>query len=911
MDNLAALLQSLSERGDREAVTAVTRDEARRVSAGQIAEKAGRFASGLLEHGYSPGDRVAFIADNSPDLIAALLGVMASGCIAVPVDVRMEQATAKDVLKDCDAKLILTSRKRVDRLGDILDEDRPPICLLDKEARDGESDLPVWQTLWSDQADLAEQGWEVGGSLEADDVVVMFYTSGTTGPPKGVPLSHRNLITQIETVDRSGILKDHDRLLLPLPLHHVYPFVIGMLSPLAIGLPIILPRSLTGPDVLKALHEGRVTALVGVPRLYRALYEAIISQAKQTLGKRLGHAVERMIHFNGRLSQRNRFANVNVLLRPLRRQIGPELRVLASGGSPLDPELGWRLEGLGWKITIGYGLTETSPLLTIHPPGDGHLETVGRAIRGVELQIDQNGKGADAENKGDENDSGSDSGPNNENQGEILARGPSVFSGYWNLPDKTEQAFTSDGWFRTGDLGYLDQQHRLHVTGRVSTLIITEGGEKVQPDEIEAAYSEADEIREMGVLQREQKLFGLVVPETANVDAEGDLNRQVREAIDRINQNLPSHQHVNDVVITRKALPRTRIGKIRRKKLSEHFEEARKSDDQDAEPLGRNEMSSEDQALLDAPAVSETWNMLTEQFPDEPLAPDTNLRAELGVDSMRWLNLTMEIRQQTGVVLDDETIADVNTVRDLLRAIERSADGESQDNWLDDPEEMLSEHQRRRLRPLGPVGSLTARGGSGVNRRLVRWFFRLRVDGIQRLPKKGPLVIVANHVSHLDPFVLSASLDRQRLEQTYWAAWVGATRRNPLSRLGSRLAKTIPIDPKRGVISSLAFGAAVLRRDGILVWFPEGERSETGKLQSFRPGLGILLQRHPVTVVPTHIDGTHEALPRGSRRLRHRKVGIRFGEPIAPEDLQPEDAADNEPENIVKRLHDAIAKLEP
>lgn len=914
MIDMAALLQSLAKRGDQEAVIAIVEDGPQSVSAGTLARQAMCFANGLRDHGHSPGDRVAFIAESSTNMIAALLGVMTSGCIAVPIDVQMEESTTRKVLKDCGARSLLTSKKHSGRLAKMVGEEGPRIYLMN-EGNDNESDseFASWKTLWSDQADLAALNSNGDSGYEPDDYAVLFYTSGTTGPPKGVPLTHKNLMSQVDAIDHADIVNRNDRVLLPLPLHHVYPFVIGMLTPLRLGLPIILPRSLTGPDIQKALREGRVTVLIGVPRLYRALYEAIVSQTKQSVGEKASGAIANLIRGNGWLRKRVPLANGGVLFRPLRQQIGPELRMLASGGSPLDPELAWRLEGLGWKVTIGYGLTETSPLLTIHPPGGGHLETVGRAIQDVELRIDQDWKEHHSQSTDDanENDGEANAEPEDENEGEILARGPSVFKGYWNLPDKTDQAFTSDGWFRTGDLGYLDQQDRLHVTGRVSTLIITEGGEKVQPDEIEAAYAEAEEIREIGILQHDQQLLGLVVPETANVDTDDDLDQQIRKAIDRINKKLPSHQHLNDVVITRKALPRTRIGKIRRKKLEHHFEEAQKGDEEDAGPLSRDEMSSEDRALLDVPAASEAWDMLIEQFPDEPLAPDTNLRTELGVDSMRWLNLTMEIRQRTGVELDDEMLAKVDTIRDLLQAIERSASGESRDDLLEAPEKLLSEHQRRRLRPLGPVGSLAARGGFKVNRRFVRWYFRLQVDGLQRLPEKGPLVIVANHASHLDPFVLSAAMDRSRLEQTYWAAWVGATQRNPLSRLGSRLAKTIPIDPQRGVISSLAFGAAVLSREGILVWFPEGERSQSGELQSFRPGLGILLERHPVPVVPAYLEGTHEALPRGSHKVRRRTVKICFGEPIDPQDLRHEDQEENAAEQIVERIHDAVAALRP
>jgi long-chain acyl-CoA synthetase len=152
-------------------------------------------------------------------------------------------------------------------------------------------------------------------------------------------------------------------------------------------------------------------------------------------------------------------------------------------------------------------------------------------------------------------------------------------------------------------------------------------------------------------------------------------------------------------------------------------------------------------------------------------------------------------------------------------------------------------------------------------------------------------------------------LSPEQLEQTYWAAWVGATRRNPFTRLASRLARTVPIDPKRGVISSLAFGAAVLQRDGILVWFPEGQRSVSGELQPFRPGLGMLLRRHRVPVVPAHLNGTYEALTPGTKRLRRHPVSIRFGEALDPAELKRRGRGENAAEKIVDALHEVIARM--
>ena len=238
-----------------------------------------------------------------------------------------------------------------------------------------------------------------------------------------------------------------------------------------------------------------------------------------------------------------------------------------------------------------------------------------------------------------------------------------------------------------------------------------------------------------------------------------------------------------------------------------------------------------------------------------------------------------------------------------------SRGGHDRWNLLDQPEQVLTARQRRRLHRLGPVRSWLARNGFELNRRLVQWFLKLRVEGSEHLPQHGPFVIAANHVSHLDPPVLAAALDGARLEQTHWAASLRATRRNRLTRLGSRLAKTVPIDPQRGVVSSLAFGAAVLQRQKILVWFPEGQRSASGKLLPFRPGLGILLHRFPVPVIPACIHGTYQAMPRGSRLPRSYPTCVRFGAPLDPLQLERSGQGDQPPARIVDALQRVIAEM--
>jgi len=196
-----------------------------------------------------------------------------------------------------------------------------------------------------------------------------------------------------------------------------------------------------------------------------------------------------------------------------------------------------------------------------------------------------------------------------------------------------------------------------------------------------------------------------------------------------------------------------------------------------------------------------------------------------------------------------------------------------------------------------------------LNRTLARKVFHLRVEGVEHLPREGPFVLAPNHVSFLDPFAVAAALDYPRLRHTYWAGRVGVAFGNPFTRLISRLAQAVPIDSHRAVFSSLAFGAVVLMSQKNLIWFPEGHRSPTGELQPFKPGIGMLLDRYPVPVVPVFIDGTHEAMPPGRIWVRPKQVTVVFGGPLEPRELEQQGEGDQPQSRIVQALHEHVAEL--
>lgn len=875
-----ALIDALALRGHKPLLHAFTATESAHWSYRQVGRQVQALARGLRQR-TTPGEAVVLMGAPRPAWLVAALATLRAGAVVTPLDVQLADDTLRRIFDDCGARWAFTDPAHAQRLREAAPDVR--LVLLDESVPDGQR----WKGLTTDDdGAMPDNG--------VDDPATLFYTSGTTGPPKGVPLTHGNLGFQLDSLATAGITRQDDHVLLPLPLHHVYPFVIGMLAPLWLGLTLVTPHALTGPQLVRTVRESKASVIIGVPRLYAALFDGIAARAARS--GRLGGAVFRYLLAVSRAARRRLGLRLGKqLLFPLHREIGPDLRVLASGGSALDPDLAWNLEALGWQVAVGYGLTETAPLLTIDPPGRARPGTVGRPIPGVELRIDTRAPGEE-QGRG---------------QGEIQVRGPSVFAGYRNQPDKTREAFTADGWFRTGDLGWTDEDGYLHLSGRASTLIVTESGENIQPDDLESRYARHPAIREIGVLQHDGRLAGLVVP-AAGMALDSATETQLRAAVNEIGRALPSYQRLDQIALTRKPLPRTRLGKIRRHELAQHYTSALAGADAPRRPapLDEQEMAAEDRALLEHTPARRAWEWLASRYPRKALTPDSDLHMDLGVDSLEWVGLTLALGQQTGVDLDDQAIGRIETVRDLLQALV-NARSTAQDvaDPLEEPERALDAAQRRWLEPRGPM--LRAVGNSlyAATYVLMRGLFRLQVLDRQHIPAQGPVVLLCNHASHLDPLAVAAAVPAARLQRLYWGGWTGVAFTNPLTRLGSRAAQIIPVDPLHGARRSLALAAAVLQRDSGLIWFPEGERTQTGDVQPFRQGIGLLLARFPVPVVPVAIHGTYEAMPPGRRIPRLRRLSVRFGEPLDPDRLAGEAEGADRATRIVDALQQQLVQL--
>jgi long-chain acyl-CoA synthetase len=867
---LQTLLRDIARLGDSPALIAVRGETLTTWSFAELADHARRLATGLVRGGIVPGEPVLLMAPNSPEWVVVHLALGAAGALVVPFDHLSTPGEVETVLREYGCRRAFVAGTRVVMLREIHSGDDLQVHVLEDGA--DEEGPRSWRALLSDAAEPLPP-------LAGEAPMMLVHTSGTTGAPKSFTLSNANIWANVRALVEERLAGPDDRLLLPLPLHHIYPFVVGLLAPLASGVAVVFPEGLAGPQIVQALRLSAATGIIGVPRLYAALVAGL--NARVAASGRLPTAL-----FNGllglsiRLRRRFGWRVGRFLFRPLLARVGPRLRLLVSGGAQLDESLIWRLEGLGWPVRNGYGLAETASMFTANLPGRERIGSEGRPLQGGHIRI------AD---------------PDEAAVGEIQLRGPNIFAGYRNNPEANREAFAPDGWFRTGDLGCLDGEGYLYFKGRVKELIVLGGGKNVFPEAVEQAYGASPFIREIAVLEHAGSLHALVLPDTEAIMVSGTMRIEdtLRVALGSAAQHLPSYQRLAGYAIAREPLPRTRLGKYRRFLLPDLYERARAG----AAAPTPAELSPEDRALLEQPLPAEIWRLLEDRYPDRPLSLEASPQLDLGIDSLEWITLSLELERRLGISLSEAEVAEVLTVRDLIAAVQTAAHRPP----AEAPAEALVAERMRWTR-----SGRFWHTGLGIilfwiNRLLMKSLFRLKTEGLAKLPPPGPFVIVANHASYLDALALAAALPLRHVRRTFWGGDVTHVFSGPFWRFISRVAHIFPVDV-RSPAASLALASAVLTQGHGLVWFPEAWRTPTGELQRFYPGIGTLVEENGATVVPAYIAGTFEAMPRWARFPHLRPISVRFGDPLTAAELAAGEG-ESTAARITLALEGAVARL--
>lgn len=854
----------------------------------QIHRMAEALARSLVGHGIAKGDRIGLMAESRPEWGIAYLGIVGSGAIAVPLDTQLTDGEVANLLRHAEVKFVLSSGKQVPRLRPICAGLSPAPRLASLDAEGAREGVLAFADLAADRPRAAEGLPEVG----PEDVASILYTSGTTGTPKGVMLSHRNLVSNGASIWEHGLCRPSDNILALLPLHHAYAFQANFLVPLYCGARVTYLASLKGPDILRCMQETGVTVLVGVPQLFAMLHRAILDEAKRQPFpiRSLFSAMLRASRAIGRATGWNAG---RPLFGKIHRRFGGRLRLLVSGGARLDPAIAADFEGLGFPVREGYGLTETSPVATFNPMDRPKLGTVGKPIPGVEVRI---------------------VGPNARGEGEIAVRGENVMLGYYRDPEATRDAIR-DGWLNTGDLGFLDAEGYLTITGRAKEVIVLSSGKNVYPEEVEAQYGRSPFIKEVCVLGvaepgshgATERLHALVLPDHAYFRSRGMANfyEMIRWDMENLSRDLPGYKRPTGLTILKEPLPRTRLGKIQRHLVAEGFlaGERPPSAEEGRPP------SAEDATLLRDPVAQEVLTHLRAVGKKKgAIGLDDDLELDLGLDSLGRVELLVALEEGLGIALPDAVGSEIFTVRDATQAAIRYARAPAAEagvprtrSWkallmADPPPEMRALLVEGNSRTSRAVSRLT----HALSLALFRGGCRLEVRGLEHLPPRGPYIITPNHASYYDSFIVAGALPFRTVLDLFYVGFQAFFAHPIMARIGVAL-RVITIDLDANLFKALQAAAYVLRQGRALCIFPEGERSIDGEVKRFRKGVAILAKELEVPLIPACIEGSFRAWPRGQRWPGLHKLRIAFGPPVFAKELARESAQADEP-------YDAIAE---
>lgn len=509
------------------------------------------FAYLLEREGVRPGARVALQSDNRPEWGLAYLAVLATGAVVVPLDAQLRDMEVGEILASAEATHAVGDARHLPVLQAARAARRPGLRLL---ALDPDASLPNW-----DQAQREAAHAPARAPLgQPGDLAVLLFTSGTTGQAKGVMLSHTNLLTNVEAVARTFEIGPTDRFLSILPLHHTFESTGGLLCPLRVGASVCYARGLASRELREDMASSGATLFIGVPLLYEKLMTAIQNGIDDApwVTRLLARSLLGLSRFI-RLATGARLGRS--LARPLRRKAGLDrLRMFVTGAAPFAPDVFWRYIDLGWPMLEGYGLTETSPVVCANRPPNPTPGAVGWPMPGIEVKIHE---------------------PDADGDGEIAVRGPNVMLGYWRQPELTAEVLR-DGWFHTGDLGHVQPDGRVRITGRLKNMIATAAGKKIYPEEIEVHLSNSPYVLEVVVVggrdprgEREE-VHAHVVP---NLPALEELARSQGRACDDAFvgkvlkaevetrcEALAPYKRVKRVIVRAAEFPKTTTGKIRR-----------------------------------------------------------------------------------------------------------------------------------------------------------------------------------------------------------------------------------------------------------------------------------------------------------------------------------------------------------
>jgi long-chain acyl-CoA synthetase len=804
--------------------------------------------SKLESLGLRAGDHIALYGDNSINWAISYISIHFLGAVIIPLDALLGPREILNFLNFSDSKVILTDDSHIDKLRGELAASGSHITIISIESIIGEN-LRVRLT--------------EPYNMKPDDLLAILFTSGTTGTPKGVQLSNKNVFSIVKAILESVDVSKRDNVLNILPLHHGYSSIVAFISPLFAGATVIFSESLKSSDLISAVQEKKVTIFPGVPRLFELLYSEIDKRVRRlpTFQKLIFRTLFKISEvswkaINIRLGR--------IFFAKIHEPFGGQFRFFTSGGARLNPKILSDFFSLGFRMAEGYGLTETSAVSTLTSPDRPVPGSAGKPLPGVDIMIAKEGES---------------------NTGEICIKGPNITPGYYKNAAATNELIRN-GWLYSGDLGSIDGDGNLFITGRAKEVIVLPSGKNIYPEDVESLYNDSPLIAELCVVPLKSAtgsvtgLRMIVVPDMKEIKERGiyDINDRIRSTILMAGSSLPSYMQVSNVSVYHGELPKTRLGKFKRNEIEKIAEGLRTE-----ERAEERELSPEEKELSMRPESDvflKRFSGLTDL--DGPFSPADDLTLDLGLDSLMLVQILTLLEKEFGVLVPESEIPELRTIGDILNKLPEIRPGYTEEKLVLNSSPQKSESLENVFNlKRGIIKRLSVRVLQIILWLITLIAFRPEIKDLRKIPMDKAVLLCPNHQSLIDPMLIFSIIPGRMLERLLFTGFGEYFSTPPLSWI-VRPMRIIPTGTARTYAESLRLASEGLRMGMSVCIFPEGERTSTGKVMYPRTGAGLLSVETSTPIVPIHIDGALNTLSPLSPKLRFPKVSITVMDTIDP-----------------------------
>ena len=831
-----------------------------RFSYRQLYDLSRQIAFSLWKRGYRKDDKMILISENQPEWGISYLAAIQIGVVVVPIDPQTAKVEVMALADFTEAKAVLASEALFEQLRAI-PEERQALDLLNLNQL---CQLSGSEGVANAIDEIPDDFPNV--EIHPDATASIIFTMGTTVDPRGAMLSHKGFVANLHAIAQVLPPAETDKFLSILPLYHALGFSCSFLMSIYGGATITYVNTFKPTAILESMRKTETTVLIGVPRLYKLLYDAIERYVLQTPIETVDSGV----------------------IEQVKEALGGHIRVFVSGGAALPQPVYEGFKRFGITILEGYGMTETAPVLSVNPAGESKAGSVGLPVNDVEFQI------ADPDVNG---------------VGEIVTKSPSTMAGYYRNPEATRQVIRN-GMLYTGDLGYIDDDGYLFLTGRKKDVIIGGTGKNVYPVELEELYRHSSDISEICVVGINlpdsfgEEVHTVIVPNYREGRTRVEVDDAIQKHLQTAAQDLPTHQYLQKVHFWEARFPKTSDGKIDRSVIKAFLLKQLLADSIDtaasAEDTAANaNLGDWSPGTREAEIAAELGRL--SRVPTHRIRVDSTLDTDLGLDSLTRVELLLLLESKLGKTIPDTVAAGIRTVGDVIDAA-KASDSQTTPDAVNVPlgSSIGFEHGELDSRP-SHLAKLV-RFGIGM---VLRHRFALRCDGLEHIPAEGAYIIAANHSSHLDtPAIITAlGVESSKLHPLSATDYFYDSR--PKAWFVSQCLNTLPFDRTDNSLQSLRLAQEALLRNETLLIYPEGTRSLNGELQSFKPGLGLLAYESGVPIVPAHISGTYEALPKGKSLPRKSKISVVFGAPVTP-GCPEESASEGGKQVIYREISDKV-----